>query len=171
MTMNRFYCCTCNGRKFVVTPSPSSLVPSVANKKFSVNKGTCCANSNITMIQGSGRIKSLTRSSGDFEAVANSFRITSARLNKSKSEVIRLKDVADVEHKEVERLGLSSGDMWALGVSIVIGGQYFAWNEGLHAGFGSLLIATVIIASGYICLVLCIAELSSALPFAGMSRA
>lgn len=25
-------------------------------------------------------------------------------------------------------------DIWALGITIVIGGQYFAWNEGLSAG-------------------------------------
>jgi ethanolamine permease len=52
----------------------------------------------------------------------------------------------------------------------VIGGQYFAWNYGLSAGFGSFAIATFFIATGYLCLCLCIAELSSGLPFAGISE-
>jgi ethanolamine permease len=59
--------------------------------------------------------------------------------------------------------------MWALGITIVIGGQYFAWNAALVAGFGSFIIATALIATGYLCLSLCIAELSSGLPFAGGS--
>ena len=66
-------------------------------------------------------------------------------------------------------LSLKDYDMWALGITIVIGGQYFAWNAALSAGFGSFFIATCIIASGYGCLILCIAELSSGLPFAGGS--
>ena len=58
-------------------------------------------------------------------------------------------------------------DIWALGITIVIGGQYFNWNDGLSAGFGSYSIATLIIGVGYICLCFCTSELSSALPFAG----
>mmetsp|Transcript_7776 Transcript_7776/g.12901 ORF Transcript_7776/g.12901 Transcript_7776/m.12901 type:complete len:739 (+) Transcript_7776:72-2288(+) len=67
------------------------------------------------------------------------------------------------------RLDLSAIDTWSLGITIVIGGQYFAWNAGLTAGFGSFLIATFFIATGYFSLIMCIAELSSALPFAGGS--
>lgn len=58
-------------------------------------------------------------------------------------------------------------DVWALGITIVIGGQYFNWNGGLSAGFGSYAIATLLIAIAYICLCFCTSELSSALPFAG----
>ena len=36
-------------------------------------------------------------------------------------------------------------DIWALGITIVIGGQYFNWNDGLSAGFGSYAIATLLI--------------------------
>jgi len=64
---------------------------------------------------------------------------------------------------------VKSWDIWALGITIVIGGQYFAWNAGLVAGFGSYAIATMMIASGYLCLMLCISEVTSALPFAGGS--
>lgn len=58
-------------------------------------------------------------------------------------------------------------DIWCLGITTVIGGQYFAWNAGLAAGFGSELISTLIMGSGYLCLVYCIMETTSALPFAG----
>jgi len=76
----------------------------------------------------------------------------------------------ELENQEdVKRMSLSSFHLWALGISIVIGGQYIGWNEVLQSGFGSALIATVLISSGYVCLVLCIAELSSAIPFSGIS--
>ena len=69
--------------------------------------------------------------------------------------------------EEVKRLSLNSSYLWGLAISIVIGGQYIGWNEILQAGFGSALISTVLITSGYICLILCMAEMSSAIPFGG----
>jgi ethanolamine permease len=58
--------------------------------------------------------------------------------------------------------------LWALGVGAVISGDYFGWNFGLSAGgFGGLLIATLIVATMYVCMVYSIAELSTALPHAG----
>ena len=58
--------------------------------------------------------------------------------------------------------------LWALGVGAVISGDYFGWNFGLAAGgFGGLLIATLVIATMYVCMVYSIAELSTALPHAG----
>ncbi|MXP23977.1 ethanolamine permease [Gordonia sp. HNM0687] len=55
-----------------------------------------------------------------------------------------------------------------LGVSYVISGDYSGWNFGLgEGGFGGLAIAAVVIAAMYLCLVLGMAELSSALPAAG----
>lgn len=58
--------------------------------------------------------------------------------------------------------------LWALGVGAVISGDYFGWNFGLaEAGFGGLLIATIVIAIMYVCMVFCIAEMSTALPHAG----
>ncbi|MGH7494155.1 MAG: ethanolamine permease [bacterium] len=58
--------------------------------------------------------------------------------------------------------------LWALGVGAVISGDYFGWNYGLAvAGFGGLLLATVIVAAMYVCMVYSIAELSAALPHAG----
>jgi ethanolamine permease len=58
--------------------------------------------------------------------------------------------------------------LWALGVGGVISGNYFGWQTGLLAGgFGGLLLATLVIAVMYVCLVFSIAELSAALPDAG----
>lgn len=58
--------------------------------------------------------------------------------------------------------------LWALGVGAVISGDFFGWNFGLTAGgFGGLLIATFFIAIMYICMVLAIAEMSTAIPTAG----
>lgn len=55
-----------------------------------------------------------------------------------------------------------------LGVSYVVSGDYSGWNFGLaEGGFGGLAIAAVVIAAMYVCLVLGMAELSSALPAAG----
>ncbi|WKG04870.1 ethanolamine permease [Mycolicibacterium sp. HK-90] len=55
-----------------------------------------------------------------------------------------------------------------LGVSYVISGDFSGWNFGLEqGGFGGLLIAVVIIAAMYFCMVLGLAELSSSLPAAG----
>ena len=74
----------------------------------------------------------------------------------------------ELEHQdEVKRLKLGTRFLWSLGISIVIGGQYIGWNETLRSGFGSTLIATVLIASAYCCLVCCMAEVSSAIPFGG----
>ena len=58
-------------------------------------------------------------------------------------------------------------DIWGLGITIVIGGQYFSWNAGLGAGFGSYVIATGLIATAYICLCCSVSELASTMPFAG----
>ena len=65
------------------------------------------------------------------------------------------------------KLHLGLFDVWCLGITIVIGGQYFSWNAGLSAGFGSYLISTVLMGTAYICLCFCNAEITSALPFAG----
>ncbi|KAG3153173.1 hypothetical protein PI126_g10196 [Phytophthora idaei] len=60
-------------------------------------------------------------------------------------------------------------DIYMLGITIVIGGQYFCWNEGINAGFYSFLIGYFLIASAYITFCCCTAEITGALPFAGGS--
>lgn len=74
------------------------------------------------------------------------------------------------EYMEQRRLKKSAGWvlLWAMGVGAVISGDFFGWNYGLAAGgFGGLLIATLVVAVMYICMVFSIAELSAALPHAG----
>jgi len=58
-------------------------------------------------------------------------------------------------------------EVWALGITIVIGGAYFSWNDGLVSGFGTFFIASILIGSAYTCLILSTSEITSALPFAG----
>ncbi len=55
-----------------------------------------------------------------------------------------------------------------LGVAYVISGDFAGWNFGLaEGGWGGLLIATILMAVMYTCMVLGLAELSSTLPVAG----
>ena len=58
--------------------------------------------------------------------------------------------------------------LWALGVGAVLSGEFFGWNFGLAAGgFWGMAIATVLMATMYVCMVYCISELTAALPHAG----
>ncbi|HWB77854.1 MAG TPA: ethanolamine permease, partial [Nannocystaceae bacterium] len=58
--------------------------------------------------------------------------------------------------------------LWALGVGYVISGDYFGWNFGLsRGGVGGMVVATLVMASLYTCLVVSLAELASAMPVAG----
>ena len=86
------------------------------------------------------------------------FNVAKSMASKSK------KNVEEIAHKDLK---LNWFSMWCLGIAIVIGGQYFSWNEGLSAGFGSCLISTIIMGLGYLCLCMCNAELTSSMPFAG----
>src|SRR5271154_6572446 len=59
-------------------------------------------------------------------------------------------------------------DIWALGVGVVITGEYFGWNLGLKDnGPVAMLIASLIVCLLYLTWVLALAELSVAMPFAG----
>lgn len=96
--------------------------------------------------------------------------ISDDRSASSTEEVLDIQgDQFSDNKEEVSHLNLSCYDMWALGLTTAIGGHYFAWNEGLSIGFGGFLIALFLISTAFFCLVLCMAELSSALPFAGES--
>ena len=73
----------------------------------------------------------------------------------------------------LERRQLKSGAAgWVLlaglGVAYVISGDFAGWNFGLaEGGWGGLLIATILMAIMYTCMVLGLAEMSSTLPVAG----
>lgn len=58
-------------------------------------------------------------------------------------------------------------DIWMMGVAVVIGGQYYGWNAALTQGFGTWCIAQVLMGMAYIVLILCIAEITSAIAFSG----
>src|SRR6059058_5003078 len=58
--------------------------------------------------------------------------------------------------------------IWALGVGVVITGEYFGWNPGLKEGGPvGMLLASLFVCALYTAWVLSLAELSVALPFAG----
>src|SRR5207253_3079245 len=59
-------------------------------------------------------------------------------------------------------------DIWALGVGVVITGEYFGWNLALkNNGPMAVLVASLIVCLLYLTWVLVLSELSVALPFAG----
>src|SRR5258708_19870994 len=56
--------------------------------------------------------------------------------------------------------------IWALGVGVVITGEYFGWNQGLKEGGPvGMLLATVFVCALYIMWVLPLSELSVPIPF------
>src|SRR6184192_3687855 len=58
--------------------------------------------------------------------------------------------------------------IWALGVGVVITGEYFGWNLGLRDnGPVALLVASLIVCLLYLTWVLALSELTVAMPFAG----
>ena len=55
-----------------------------------------------------------------------------------------------------------------LGVAYVISGDFAGWNFGLaQGGWGGMFIATVVVAFMYLCMCLCMSEMSTMLPTAG----
>ena len=59
-------------------------------------------------------------------------------------------------------------DIWALGVGVVITGEYFGWNLALkNNGPIAVLIASLIVCVLYLTWVLALSELSVGMPFAG----
>src|SRR5207237_10551991 len=58
--------------------------------------------------------------------------------------------------------------IWALGVGVVITGEYFGWNPGLEKGGPiGMLLASLFVCGLYMMWVLSLSELSVAMPFAG----
>jgi len=58
--------------------------------------------------------------------------------------------------------------LWGLGIAAVISGAFSGWNPGLgQAGWGGLLIATVIVVVMYFCMLFSIGEMSAAMPYTG----
>ncbi|MFY9325356.1 MAG: amino acid permease [Candidatus Nanopelagicales bacterium] len=61
-----------------------------------------------------------------------------------------------------------SWGLWGLGVAAVISGHFSGWNLGIgQAGWGGMLLATIIIGGSFLFMVLSISEMASALPHTG----
>ncbi len=82
-------------------------------------------------------------------------------------------DYEKVEEEYFEQRQLKQGAAgWillaGLGVAYVISGDFAGWNGGLEqGGWGGLMIATLLMATMYTCMVFALAELSSMIPTAG----
>ncbi|WP_298748679.1 ethanolamine permease [uncultured Serinicoccus sp.] len=72
------------------------------------------------------------------------------------------------QHRQLKKGAAGWVLLAGLGVSYVISGDFAGWNFGIdEGGWGGLLIATVLMAVMYTCMVLGLAEMSSTLPTAG----
>ncbi|GAA1434508.1 ethanolamine permease [Mycobacterium cookii] len=86
---------------------------------------------------------------------------------------VRGADYENVESDYLARRQLNQGAAgWVLlaglGVAYVISGDFAGWNFGIaEGGWGGLLIATVLMATMYTCMVFGLAEMASAMPVAG----
>ena len=61
-----------------------------------------------------------------------------------------------------------AASLWGLGVAAVISGDFSGWNFGIgNAGWGGMLIATLIIGLMYVLMIYSIAEMSAAMPHTG----
>src|SRR5208282_2910580 len=70
------------------------------------------------------------------------------------------------EHAPKKPMGVLH--IWALGVGVVITGEYFGWNQGLKEGGPiGMLLASLFVCVLYMMWVLSLSELSVAMPFAG----
>ncbi|KAF0719590.1 hypothetical protein As57867_000918, partial [Aphanomyces stellatus] len=61
----------------------------------------------------------------------------------------------------------STWDLWAIGITIVLGGHFTSWNAGLAAGTLGFGLAVLVVGLAYVCLACSMAEMTSMLPFAG----
>src|SRR2546426_2127455 len=90
--------------------------------------------------------------------------VAEARISRS----LLLPEEIDYIRDHVLKKPLRVIHIWALGVGVVITGEYFGWNFGLVVGGPiGVLIASLIVCVLYLTWVLTLSELSVAMPFAG----
>ncbi len=87
-------------------------------------------------------------------------------MRESKSVTYTQVDVTYFEKRGLRRYA-GVWSLWALGVGAVISGHFSGWNLGLANGWGSMFLATVVIAIMYLGLTFSLAEMSPALPHTG----
>jgi ethanolamine permease len=93
------------------------------------------------------------------EQVASEAHVDAASLRADEREYLK-------EHALKKPMGVLH--IWALGVGVVITGEYFGWNPGLkEAGPIGMLIASIFVCALYMTWVLSLSELSVSMPFAG----
>src|SRR5262245_37038088 len=93
------------------------------------------------------------------EEVVSEAHIKSAELRPEEREYLK-------EHALKKPMGVLH--IWALGVGVVITGEYFGWNPGLKEGGQiGMLIASLFVCALFMMWVLALSELSVAMPFAG----
>ena len=99
----------------------------------------------------------------DFDAVRDKSAVVADR----RLENLRPEEFAYLKDHSLKK-PLRVLDIWALGVGVVITGEYFGWNIGLRDnGPVAMLVAALIVCLLYLTWVLALAELSVAMPFAG----
>ena len=93
------------------------------------------------------------------EEVVSEAHLKAAELRPEEREYLK-------EHALKKPMGVLH--IWALGVGVVITGEYFGWNQGLKEGGPiGMLIASLFVCALYMMWVLALSELSVAMPFAG----
>ena len=105
----------------------------------------------------------MAESDPQFDAIVNEV-ISEAHINRS---LLLPEDIQYIREHALNRpLGVIH--IWALGVGVVITGEYFGWNFGLPVGGPmGVLVASLVVAVLYLAWVLALSELSVAMPFAG----
>src|SRR5689334_21086860 len=98
-----------------------------------------------------------------FDAIVNEV-VSEAHINRA----LLLPEEIEYIREHALKKPLHVIHIWALGVGVVITGEYFGWNFGLPAGGPvGVLIASLIVCVLYLAWVLALSELSVAMPFAG----
>jgi len=77
------------------------------------------------------------------------------------------KEIKDAKVIDKPLYLVGSFEIWSMGITTVIGGQYYGWNANLTSGFGSYFIALFLMGTAYILLILSLAEIGSAFYFPG----
>jgi ethanolamine permease len=91
-------------------------------------------------------------------------------VSKSHRETVEYQTVSSdyLEQRQLRRGAAGWVLLAGLGVAYVISGDFAGWNFGLaEGGWGGLMIATVLVAVMYTCMVFGLAEMASAMPVAG----
>ena len=71
------------------------------------------------------------------------------------------------EYFQLKQYKANRWDVLMLGITTVLGGEYYGWTAAFTSGFGSFSIGQLLMGLAYIAMVLCFAEVVSALPLKG----